>query len=360
MRLHIRSVDRTRKDIATWRQAHRVAESVYNPNRSRLYDLYADVLLDGHLEGIISKRIDAILNKDLYFEKNGVKEPAMDKIINSSAFRNIVSTVMQTLFWGLSGLEFIPGSCLNARPIPRKHIRPDLGIIAIEQTGNEGIAYASLENVWIMGEPDDLGLLLKCAPYTLYKRGGLADWAQFIEIFGQPVRVMKYDGYDEQTRQELKKLLDESGSSLSIMIPRQADFEIKDGKQANGDGKLQLEFIKALNEELSVIVLGNTETSTSSNYSGYAQARIHQEEQHEITRSDMAYVANMLNSPKFLNVLASYGYPVAGGNFAFVRNLDLKYLKDRMEIDKEIAKIVPVPSQYWYDTYSIPTPPEAQ
>jgi len=263
---------------------------------------------------------------------------------------------MQTLLWGISGLEFVPGNTLDVRPIPRKHIKPDLGIIAYEQTGNEGIPYAALENVWVMGDDDDLGLLLKCAPYTLYKRGGLADWAQFIEIFGQPVRVMKYDGYDEQTRAELKKLLDESGSSLSIMIPRQADFEIKDGKQANGDGKLQMEFIKALNDELSVIILGNTETSTSNNYSGYAQAKIHQEEQHEITLSDLAYVANTLNSDKFLSILASYGYPVAGGKFTFVKNLDLKYLKDRMEIDKEIAQVVPIPTQYWYDTYSIPMP----
>ena len=130
----------------------------------------------------------------------------------------------------------------------------------LEQAGTEGIPYAGLDNVWILGGKKDLGLLLKCAPYSLYKRGGISDWAQFIELFGQPVRIIKYDSFDEQTRSELKKILDESGSSLSLMIPRQADFEIKDGKQTNCDGNLQLSFIKAMNEELSITILGNTET----------------------------------------------------------------------------------------------------
>ena len=45
--LHIRNVDRSQKDISAWRQALIAAESVNNPNRSRLYDLYDDILLDG-------------------------------------------------------------------------------------------------------------------------------------------------------------------------------------------------------------------------------------------------------------------------------------------------------------------------
>ena len=72
--LNIRSVDRSRKDISTWRGALLSAESVYYPNRSRLYDLYEDVILDGHLSGVIAKRIDAVLNKELSFEVDGIRK----------------------------------------------------------------------------------------------------------------------------------------------------------------------------------------------------------------------------------------------------------------------------------------------
>ena len=352
--LTIRSVDRSRKDILTWRGALISAESVYYPNRSRLYDLYEDIILDGHLSGVISKRIDAVLNKEICFNINGKKDPVMDDLIHSTAFRQIMQTVMETRLWGISGIEFIPGRELAFDLIPRKHIKPELGVIAFEQSGTDGIPYRSLENIWVLGDCKDLGILLKCAPYCLYKRGGLSDWAQYIELFGQPVRVIKYDSYDEQTKLELQKILDESGSSLSMMIPRQADFEIKDGKQTNCDGNLQLSFIKALNDELSITVLGNTETTTSSYSTGYAQSKVHLDQQYEITRSDLIYTAAMLNSPHFLSILRGYAYPVSTGHFAFTKDMDIDYLKTRIAIDKEIAQQVPLPEDYWFNTYGIP------
>jgi hypothetical protein len=352
--LNIRTADRGKKDIQSWRNALTSAESISYPNRTRLYDLYEDVILDGHLSGVISKRIDAVLNKEIYFETGSKRNKAMEPLIRSSAFRDIMRTIMETQLWGISGIEFVPGKELVHEIIPRKHIKPELGIIAWEQTGTDGIPYTGLENIWVMGDTRDMGLLLKCAPYSLYKRGGLSDWAQYIELFGQPVRVIRYDSYDEQTKLELKKVLEESGSSLSLMIPRQADFEMLDGKQTNCDGNLQLSFIKALNEEMSITILGNTETTTSSYSTGYAQSKVHLEQQYEITRSDLIYTAAMLNSAKFLSILRGYGYPVSGGHFAFSKDMDIDYLKTRVAIDKEVAQMVPLPESYWYDTYGIP------
>lgn len=352
--LNIRSADRSRKDISYWRNALTNAESVYNPNRTRLYDLYSDIILDGHLSGVIAKRLDATLNKELCFEKNGVRDASFDGLIQSMPFRELMKTILQTLLWGISGVEFLPGSAFAFQHIPRKHIKPEQGIIAFEQTGTTGLRYADMPQVWIMGDPADLGLLLKCAPYALYKRGGLSDWAQYIELFGQPIRVIKYDSYDEQTRAELKRILDESGSSLSIMLPRQADFEIKDGKQTNCDGNLQLSFVKALNEEMSITILGNTETTTSSQSAGYAQSKVHLQQQLEITRSDMTYTAAMLNSPAFMAILAGYGYDVAGGRFVFAKDNDIEYLKTRMEIDSQLAAQTPIPASYWAAAYGIP------
>lgn len=352
--LNIRSADRSRKDIASWRQALMAAESTHSPNRSRLFDLYDDILLDGHLSGIIAKRIDAVLNKELFFETNGRKDPRLQPVIDGSAFRQVLRTLLETQLWGLSGLEFIPGPQLACVTIPRKHIKPHLGIISLEQSGTHGISYKGAENLWILGDGKDMGLLLKCAPYCLYKKGGLSDWAQYIELFGQPVRIIKYDSYDDQTKDELKRILDESGSSLSIMIPRQADFEIKDGKQTNCDGNLQLSFLKALNEELSIIILGNTETTTSGYNTSYAQSKVHLEQQHEITRSDMVYAAALLNSQEFRTVLRTYGYPIENGRFVFAKETDIEYLTARMAIDKELAQRITLPDEYWKTTYGIP------
>lgn len=342
--------------MTAWKHALLSAESVTAPNRVRLYDLYEDVILDGHLSGVIAKRMDAVLNKELYYEKDGKRLYAFEPLIHSLSFRNIVRTILETQLWGISGMEFIPGGTLAYEHIPRKHIKPEHGVISFEQSSHEGIPYAPMDNVWVIGEPHDLGLLLKCAPYSLYKRGGIADWAEYVEIFGQPVRVVKYDTYDEQTKAELQRSLEESGSSLTMMIPKQADFEIKDGKHSNSDGSLQLSFIKALNDEMSILMLGNTETTSSSYSSGYAQSKIHLQQQYEITKSDIAYATAMLNHPKFIKILASYGYPVEGGSFVFSKDMDADYLTKRINIDKEVAQMVQIPADYWFDTYGIRQP----
>lgn len=350
--------DRNRKDVGTLKQALERAESVYLPNRYRLYDLYHDVVsLDGHLSGLLEKRTKAVVNKQLIFvDKAGRKVDVMDDLIQSTLFEQLMETMMETIYWGASAVEFIIGDKFAYEKIDRRHLRPEKQQIALSQYDSEGIDITTLPQVWLMGNRNDMGRLLQCSMYALYKRSGFGDFAQYVEIFGQPVRIVKYDTYDKKTQEELRKVLNDSGSSLVMMIPKQADFTMLDGKTSNGTGELQERLIQACNQEMSVAILGNSETTTSSKSSGYAQAEIHADQQLEITKSDMRYVKNMLNSEYFLNILAGYGYPVEGGTFQFEQEQDLGKLRKRLDIDKEVSQRVPVSDDYWYETYGIPKP----
>jgi len=355
----IRPIDRQVKDIEYWRHGHITAERVIYPNRVRLYDLYEDVKLDGHLIGIMGKRIAGVRNKKLhYYDKSGATVPDMDKLIESLKFRELLKEIILQKAWGLTGIEFIPGSKFDWKLINRKHIKPDTGIISIEQFGIEGYAYDDLPLVWVIGDAKDYGFLLECAPYALYKRGTMADWSQFSEIFGMPIRVVKYKANDLKTKIELKEVLDESGSALVLMIPEEAGFEIIDGKTTNADGSIYMNLKKACDDEMSVIVLGVTETTQSSKSSGYAQADVHAAQQFEITKEDIADLQGHLNDEKFIAILQSYGYPVVdGGMFKYEEERQsLSELKDRAAIDMQISNKVPIEDDYWYDTYGIPKP----
>ena len=350
--------DRQRKDVGTLKQAIERAESVHLPNRYRLYDLYNDVIsLDGHLSGLLEKRTKAVVNKRIIFiDSQGKKVDAMDGLIGSTEFEQLIETIMGTIYWGTSAVEFIVGSEFKFLPIDRRHIRPEKHQIALSQYDAQGIDIDTLPQVWFMGKQNDFGRLLQCSMFALYKRSGFGDFAQYVEIFGQPVRVVKYDAYDKKTQEELRKAIDESGSSLVMMIPKQADFTMLDGKTSNGTGELQERLINLCNQEMSIAILGNSETTTSSKSSGYAQAEIHASQQMEITLSDMRYVVNMLNSSFFFHILEGYGYPVSGGRFQFEQEQDLAKLKARLEIDREVAQRVPVSDDYWYETYGLPKP----
>lgn len=357
--LSLVSPDRGRKDIGTIKSAIQRAESIHLPNRTALYDTYHDVwTLDGHLRGIWKKRIDAVLNKNLKFiDKNKKKIDEFDTLIFSNKFRRLVRLIMESTAWGISGVEFIVGEKFDFKEIQRKHIRPEQGIIVKSQYSSTGIPVDELPFVWVIGDDDDLGILLQCVMYAIYKRGGLGDLAQYVEIFGQPVRIIYYDAYDTKTKGELRQLLNESGSSLAMMIPKQAQFQMLDGKTSNGNGELQIGFMHFCNDEMDIAVLGNTETTSSSEGSGYAQAKEHSKQQLEITKSDLILVQNMLNEPQFLNILKSYGYPVVeGGAFEFEKEVDLEALKLRKEIDEFVESKVPIADDYWYDTYGVDKP----
>lgn len=353
------SPNRNTADVGKLKDAILRAESITLPKRVQLYDIYNHITtIDGHLGGIIGKRVAAVQNKSLYYkDRNGKRIEEFDELIGSQKFNDLVEHIINSRLWGVSGVEFIVGREFNFIEVPRKHIIPERNIVVKSQYSNEGTDIDTLPFLWTIGKKKDLGKLLTCSMYSLYKLNGFGDFAQFVEIFGQPVRIIYYDAYDTKTKEQLSTLLKTSGSSLAMMIPKQAQFQMLDGKTANGNGDLQLNFIHACNDEMSVAVLGNTETTTSSRSSGYAQAKIQGEQQFEITKSDLAFVQNTLNEPKFLRILQSYGYPVAeGGKFEFEQEIDMEKLKLRLEIDREVSLKVPFSDDYWYDTYGIPKP----
>ncbi len=353
----LRSNDRSSKDVDTWRRSLVAAESVTYPNRSQLYNVYEDVMLDGHLSGIIGKRIDTVLNKRLLFKKGEVPVPEMERVINSKVFRDIITEILLSKMWGISGIEFQPGEQMWFKRIPRKHIKPKWQIITLDEHATTGISYSDLSNVWIIGDPDDLGLLLKCGFYALLKKGVIGDWAEYIEIFGSPIITMTYDAGDRQTELKIDDVLDTIGNSTRIKMPKQAGLDVKDGKASNGDGKLQDTFRNAMNAEMSIIVLGNTETSTSSKSSGYAQSRTHADQQLQITKSDMVDVLDYLNTDHFLKILESYGYPVKGGYFEYDREVDIAYMQAKIEVDKAAREMgLGIGRKYMYETYAIDEP----
>lgn len=335
----IRNVDRSPKDVGTWRAAHMAAENTYYPNRTRLLDMYKDVELDGHLTGVVEKRIVAAINKNYRFVKNGEDVEEICRLLKSIAFTRMMREWMLSMFWGASGQEFVPGAKFYWKEIPRKHIKPEKQILTVNQTDYEGVPYDPISNVLVQANGRDLGLFLKCAFYVLLKKGDFSDWASYIEIFGQPMMVTRYDTFDEKTKQQLTTMMNEAGNSLRVSIPKQADFEIMDGKTSNGNGDLQDKFKQACNEEISLIVLGVTETANSSSSSGYAQSKTHADQQQEIIKADVQFITGLLNDEKFLNILASYGYDVKGGEFIVEETMPVEDQLNRGKVYQTVQTI---------------------
>ena len=360
--LIVRTVFRKKLDTEDFRTAYKIADYIALPNRVRLYDIYDDIGHDAHLAGIIGKRLRAVRNKRLrYVDGDGKEIEEMESFTRSKELRRIRGIIFKSLGWELSGLEFIPGKKLAFKEIPVKHIKPNLGVITIEQMGTEPCIngdYNANPFLWVIqNEEEKFGFLLKVTPWVIYKRGDVGDWAQYIELFGQPNRVYSYEPGDTEGKKVLEDAMENAAGALSMMIPNTVKYETDDAKQTNADGKLQESFKNTCDEQMSICVLGQTETTKSSNSSGYAQSQTHQEQQYDITSDDMEYELQWLNDEKFISILKSYGIPVVeGGRFEHEEKANPVTLQERMKVDKDLATLVPIADDYFYETYKVPKP----
>jgi len=360
--LTIRPIYRRSQDIEKWRAAMRTAEATI-PRRTELYDLYEDILLDAHLRSVIDKRIMAVTNVDWTFlDTNNKEVEAMNKFIDTPEFETLLIEIMQSKFWGYSMIEFDfhQDGTIGIFNIPRKHIRPELGLITYEQTGDTGTDIRSgvyADTVLEVGKEKDLGLLLSAAQYVIYKRGNFGDWAQFAEVFGMPLIDAVWDGFDEKQRVLLQEALNNMGSGGQIVRPAGTQLQFLQGGTNNPTGDLYNNFISVCNAELSKLILGQTETTESSASSGYAQASVHADTENDINRNDLAFVTRILNR-RVQAILKANGIAIEGTFMVQTKSDNGLNLEQQLNIELRLlneAKL-PISDEHFYEKYGIEKP----
>ena len=361
-KITIRPPYRKETDITDWRNATRSAESIV-PRYVWLFDLYEDMWLDGHLNSVASKRIMGVTNADWQFvDAEGKPVDSINDLIDTTAFEDVLTCFVRARLEAYRMLECdYQNGKFSVYIVPPKHMRPRTGYVAFEQTGDAGIniregIYAN--TVMEIGKPYDLGLFLSAAQYVIFKRGGLSDWANFVEVFGQPIVDAEWDGFDENQRVQLEEALDKMGNGGKVTRPAGTKINLLENK-ANANGDLQHKFVDALNKEISKVILGQTETTESSTSSGYAQSETHAGVENDINMSDINYTRRGLNT-RFVEILVALGVPGAKGGKFIIKGFDEEDISDKDALEMDIAMVndlkLPLGDDYFYERYNRPKP----
>lgn len=361
--IETRPVNRTPQDIPKWRNAIQNAESRI-PRRNLLYDLYADVIQDGHVIAVTSKRIDAATTANWQFMNNkGEPVEAINELIDTIGFSDIVTEIMNSKFWGYSILEptFYKGFGekwqIAANLIPRLNYRPETGIVAFDYMSDDGVNIREgihAKRVMEVGGVKDLGLFESAAQYAILKRGGVGDWAMYVQVFGRPILDAVWDGFDDKQKIQLKEALN-IGAGGTIIRPQGTEIKIIESKTSNTT--IHPDFAKFCNKELSKALLGTTETVESSDSSGYSQSKTHSDQDNNKHESDINFVRKVLNS-RFIRILESHGFNTEGGAFIIQGEETKLSTKESFEMHKSMVTDLGVifDDDFWYETYDIPKP----
>lgn len=129
----------------------------------------------------------------------------------------------------------------------------------------------------------------------VFKSYALRDWAAFCELYGQPIRLGKYDASaSPEDVATLKRAVMDVGSDAAAVLPQSMVLEIVESAGKTASAELYASLIRYLDEQVSKAVLGQTLTTDAGRSGSLAQARVHDGVRDDLLRFDARALAATL------------------------------------------------------------------
>ena len=200
-------------------------------------------------------------------------------------------------------------------------------------------------------------------PY-LFKNYSVGDLAEFLEIYGIPVRIGKYhSGASEAEKMTLMRALVGIGHNAAGIIPSGMELEFLDA--ASGDPKAFELMMNWCERTQSKVILGATLTSGADGQSSTnALGNVHNEVRKDLRDSDIRQLCSTVTRDLLYPLAALNGLAPAGLRRCPVFRLDVGETEDLAAYAEALPKLVAVglqiPVQWAQEKLGIPQPEAGQ
>lgn len=257
-------------------------------NTTELFSLYRDfALADSHLQGEFTKRKLKVLGDKISVSPESPDDPDDEAAAEfiSETLKHIpdwirsCSAILDSCLWPVSVTEkvfsVIDGRFVVSKMVPVPHFLEDYskGFLRLQRTDDLGMPLSLYDEVdpdryivhrgHLLTTPDNYGGPMRSILFwTLFRSCDRDWWIRFLERFGAPFLVGKYDSGDEKTRNLLRQAFSSATKLFGLAVSRDVEIEIQQASTASGDAfKL---FIDVANAEISRLIVGQTLSSTAS------------------------------------------------------------------------------------------------
>ena len=195
----------------------------------------------------------------------------------------------------------------------------------------------------------------------LFQNFALKDWVQFIETFGKPLRLGRYEG--EVTKPAdiatLVHAVQTLGTDAAAVLPHSMQIEFPEASQARGENGLWRSLLEYLDRQVSKLVLGQTLTADTGEGGGgsYALGGVHNDIRIDILFDDARALESTINRD-LIHILVNL-------NFAGVEHyprfaLRVEEPEDQVAlvdiVEKAVAMGQPVSQKWFSEKFGIPLP----
>lgn len=340
-------------------QGIRSLENVDFTQRVKIYDIYSESLMDPHLFSVVQKRKSGVLGRKIEFRRNGIPDDRVNEQIASPWFLRFLEDSLDAQYWGFTLVQFYINrkGWIDYYLVPRKHVDPVLRIIKTRQNDVNGESFDEYPDLLMIQGKEPLGILARTAPYVIYKRGTIGDWAQFSEIFGMPIRKYIYDTADPEALAAAQAAAMAQGGGGVFFCPEDCNLELVETGNTTGSSELYSAFVDRCNAEMSKAVLGNTLTTEASETGTQALGTVHNKVEQELIEQDALGILNLLNYD-MTDQFAALGVNTQGGEFVYVEEADLEQVKVKADLLEKAVNVfnLPLDDDYLYEQLNIERP----
>jgi phage gp29-like protein len=146
------------------------------------------------------------------------------------------------------------------------------------------------------GLPIRGGLARIAAWGWMFKNFAIKDWVSFLETYGMPMRLGRYDnGETEENIAILARAVGDLGSDAAAVFPKSMEITFEQANAGSAPGDLWRAKAEFVNDEMSKAVLGQTNTTDAkAGGLGSGQANVHNEVRGDVCDADCMLLAATL------------------------------------------------------------------
>lgn len=306
-------------------QIHALFVEAENGDVTRLFALYRDILLaDTHVQTEFGKRLLAVLLEPLSVqpadEKQALDAPAAEFVTPMKKVKGWLLACAHLLcaaLWPVAVVEKVfravaGGYELAALvPVPFELLDFQLGRLRIRATNELGQptgeffeadpARYIVHRGHLLPVPDSWGGPFRALVFWWFFRSlGRGAWARFLERYGSPFLVGKYDLNDDDSRSVLERAFSRAAQLFGIVITRETEVEIQQAG-AKDSGEAFEAFHATANREMSKLILGQTSSAEAQKTGGIGDGP---SAQHETVRQDIRQFDAMMLGQTLVDQLA--------------------------------------------------------
>ena len=349
---------RFNQELKNWKLGVDNFEDNFSPTTVELIRVYNDIVIDAHLSAAMEARISKTTSKDFkIIDEDGEELKDESYYFTAPWFRSFLKQSLESKFFGYSLIQFndLKGYCFKSTEVfPREYVYAQKGAVRTSPFSTADlISYeASPYDAWTLGvgNPSDIGILMKAAPLVIFKKTALGSWTEFAELFGAPFRLGKTDVRDEELRDNMYNMLENMGRNAYGVFDKDDELEfIRDNK--TDAFNVFNELIERTNSELSKLILGSTMTMDDG--SSRSQSEVHERTTGAINKEDAFFIQSVVND-ELIPWLNKYHNFNITGRWVF-DDTENTSKAEQFKIDSELVKMgFNVPKEYFTETYSTP------